>query len=88
MTTVWAAQVAQWVKNPPAIQEIQEMRFRFPGQKDPLEKRMATHSSIFVWRIPMDRGLVGYSPWGRKVSDMTEAIDYTCIYNYRLAIHK
>ena len=34
------------------------------------------------------RSLVDYSPWGHKVSDMTEAIDYTCIYNYRLAIHK
>ena len=26
------------------------------GQEDPLEKRMATHSSILAWRIPMDRG--------------------------------
>ena len=56
MTTVWASQVAQWVKNPPAMQEMQEMRFRSPGLKDPLEKGMATHSSISVWRIPMDRG--------------------------------
>ena len=26
------------------------------GQEDPLEKEMATHSSILAWRIPMDRG--------------------------------
>ena len=26
-----------------------------PGQKDPLEKEMATHSSILAWEIPMDR---------------------------------
>ena len=26
------------------------------GQEDPLEKGMATHSSIPAWRIPMDRG--------------------------------
>ena len=26
------------------------------GQEDPLEKDMATHSSIIAWRIPMDRG--------------------------------
>jgi len=26
------------------------------GQEDPLEEGMATHSSIFAWRIPMDRG--------------------------------
>ena len=37
------------VKNPPARQEIQA---GFLGQEDPLEKGMATHSSILVWRIP------------------------------------
>ena len=26
------------------------------GQEDPLEKEMATHTSIFAWKIPMDRG--------------------------------
>ena len=32
------------------------MRVRSLGQEDPLEEDMATHSSIFAWRIPMDRG--------------------------------
>ena len=41
---------------------------------------MATHSRILAWRIPKDRGargggVGGYSPWGRKESDMTEAIE-------------
>ena len=37
---------------------------------------MATHSSILAWRIPM----VGYSPWGLKESDATEATEHTqCI---------
>ena len=40
--------VAQTVKNLPAMQEIW---VRFPGQEDPLEKRMATHYSILPWRI-------------------------------------
>ena len=40
--------VAQLVKNPPAMQE---MWIRFFGQKDPLEKGMATHSRILAWRI-------------------------------------
>ena len=31
---------------------MQEMRVRFLGWKDPLEKEMATHSSILGWRIP------------------------------------
>ena len=41
--------MAQLVKNPPVMQETQ---VRSLGQKDPLEKEMATHSSILVWKIP------------------------------------
>ena len=37
------------VKNPPAMQE---MWIRSLGQEDPLEKEMATHSSILTWEIP------------------------------------
>ena len=37
------------VKNPSAMQEIW---VRPLGQKDPLEKEMATHSSILAWKIP------------------------------------
>ena len=37
------------VKNLPAVQEMQ---VQFLGQEDPLEKEMATHSSILAWRIP------------------------------------
>ena len=40
--------VAQSVNNLPAMQET---RVRFLGQEDPLEKEMATHSSILAWRI-------------------------------------
>jgi len=39
------------VKNPPAIQEPQEMRAPSLCQEDPLEKEMATRSSILAWRI-------------------------------------
>ena len=41
--------VAQSVKNLPAMRETWVL---FLGQEDPLEKEMATHSSIFAWRIP------------------------------------
>ena len=34
------------------MQEIQEMQVQSLGQEDPLEKGMATHSSILAWRIP------------------------------------
>ena len=45
----WASLVAQLVKNLPALRETW---FRFLGWEDPLEKRIATHSSILAWRIP------------------------------------
>ena len=50
--TAGASLVAQTVKNSPALQEtwVQSL-----GQEDPLEKRMATHSSILAWRTSMDR---------------------------------
>ena len=41
--------MAQTVKNLPAMQET---RVWFLGQEDPLEKGMATHSSVLAWRIP------------------------------------
>ena len=41
--------IAQLVKNLPAMQETQ---VGFLGGEDPLEKGMATHSSILAWRIP------------------------------------
>ena len=44
-----ASLVAQLVKNLPAVQETW---VRFLGWEDPLEKEIATHSSILAWRIP------------------------------------
>ena len=57
------------IKNLPAMQKtwVQSL-----GQEVPLEKGMATHSSILVWRFPWQRSLVSYSPWDCKESDMTE----------------
>ena len=42
------------------------------GREEPLEKGMATHSSILAWRVPQTEEKAGYSPWGLKESDMTE----------------
>ena len=47
--------MAQTVKNLPAMQEAQ---VRSLGWEDPLEKGMATHSSILAWRIPWTEELV------------------------------
>ena len=44
-----ASLIAQLVKNLPAMWETW---VRFLGWEDPLEKEMATHSSILAWRIP------------------------------------
>ena len=40
------------IKNPSAVQELQETQVGSLGWKDPLEKEMATHSSILAWEIP------------------------------------
>ena len=44
------------VKNLPTTREPQETKFRSLGWKDSLEEGMATHSSIFAWRIPWTEG--------------------------------
>ena len=58
--------VAQLVKNPPAMQETW---VQYLGWEDPLEKGMATHSSILAWRTPRT-----VYPWGCKQSDTTEQL--------------
>ena len=59
------------VKTLPAIQETQVQSL---GWKDPLEKGMATSSSILAWESYGQRSLVGYSPWDQKESDTTEQL--------------
>ena len=45
---------------------MQETRVQSLGGDDPLEKEMATHSSILVWTIPWTEESDSYSPWGHK----------------------
>ena len=61
---MWAAQT---VKSLPAMLEtwVQSL-----GQEDPLEKKMATHSSKIPWTVEPAR--LQSSPWGHKELDMTE----------------
>ena len=64
--------VAQMVKSLPAVRETQ---VRSLGQEDPLEKEVATNSSILAWKIPwMEEPGKLYSPWGHKELDMTEQL--------------
>ena len=68
ITVYKASLVAQMVKNLPAMQEAQVRSLR---QEGPLEKGIATHSSIIVWTIPVHRSLAGYGSGGAE-SDRTE----------------
>ena len=63
--------MGQMVKNPPTIQET---RVQSLGWEDPLEKGMATHSSILAWKIHVQGNLAGYSSWSRKEADMSEQL--------------
>ena len=60
-----ASLVAQMVKNLPAMQEIW---VQLLGREDPLEKGMATHCSILVWRIPWTEEPDGLQTMGSQKS--------------------
>ena len=51
---------------------MQEIWVRFLGLQDPLEKEMATHSSILAWKNPMDRGA-----WQATVHRVAKELDIT-----------
>ena len=59
---------AQRLKRLPAMQEAW---VRSLGWEDPLEKEMATLSSILAWRIPWTEELGGLQSMGSQESDMT-----------------
>ena len=63
-----ASLVPQMVKNPPAMEEawVQSL-----GQEDPLEKGMATHSTILAWRVPWTEEPGGIQSMGLQESNMT-----------------
>ena len=63
--------MAQRLKHLPGMLET---RVRSLGWEDPLEKEMATTPILLPGEPHGGRSLVGYSPWGRKESDMTEQL--------------
>ena len=58
-----ASLVAQTIKHLP---EVQETWVQSPGWEDPLEKEMATHSSILAWKIPWTEEPGGLQSLGSK----------------------
>ena len=68
-----ASLVAQTIKRPPAMQET---RVRSLGWEDPLEKEMATRSSILAWRSPRTEDPDRLQSMGRKEPDTTERLHF------------
>ena len=68
----WASLVTQRVKNLPAMQETQVWSLCW---KDPLEKGMATHSSIHAWRIPWTEEPGGLQSMGSQI------VKHKCVTN-------
>ena len=66
--------MGQTIKNLPAMQKTQEMQVWSLGQEDYLEKGMAAHSSILVWRTPWIEEPGGLQSLGRKELDTTEQL--------------
>ena len=75
----WASLVAQMVKNLPAMWEIQVQSL---GWEDPLEKKWQPTPVFLPGEFHGQRRLVGYSPWGRKESDMTEQLTLSFSLSY------
>ena len=65
--------MVQRIKRLPAMRGTQ---VRSLGWEDPLEKEMATHSSILAWRIPWTEELGGLQSTGHKESDTTERLHF------------
>ena len=61
------------VKHLPTMQETQVQSL---GWEDPLEKEMATHSSVLAWRIPWMEEPGGLQSMGSKESDTTEQLHF------------
>ena len=69
----WASFIAQSVNNLPAIQETW---VKVLSQEDPLEKEMATHSSILAWRIPWTEEHVRLQSMGLQELDTTQRLNH------------
>ena len=72
----WASQVALMVNNLPAKAREQEMQVWSLGLEDPLEKGMATHSSILPWRIPWTEEPGGLQSIGSQRVDWRDLVHH------------
>ena len=75
----------KWIHLP--MQETQEMWVLSLGQENPLEQKVASHSSIFAEIIPWTMNLLGYSPLSHKESDTREHTYASCYSNTAFKLH-
>ena len=73
MSSFGASVIVQLVNNLPAMQETWVLLL---GWRDPLEKEMATHTSILTWRIPRTEEPGGPQSMGSQESDTTEQLNH------------
>ena len=57
---------------------MQEMQFQSPGQEDPLEMEMATHSSILAWKIPWTEEPGGLESMGSQRVRHERVTEHAC----------
>ena len=62
----WGFPGGSTVKNLPAMQELQETQAQSLGQENPLERGMATQSSILAWRVPWTEEPCGLQSMGSQ----------------------
>ena len=91
--------MAQTVKNLPVIHEIQEAQLQSLGQVDPLEREMATRSSILAWEILWTEELGGLQSMGLQRVGYDYATEHrwdgaeaqlpgpTCASNEQISVH-
>ena len=65
---MWFDPLSQMVKH---LHAMLETRVQSPGREDPLEKEMATYSSILAWKTPWTEELGRSQSMGHEESDMT-----------------
>ena len=65
--STWPMVYGSVVKNPPAMQETEEMQVLSLGWEGPLDEEIANHSSNLAWKKSHgQKNLTGYSPWVTK----------------------
>ena len=69
------------------MEEAQELQVQSLGREDPLEKEMATYSSILAWRIPMDRGACQATVYGVTKSQTWVSTDNSITYRYIIQVN-